>query len=53
MPAAWKKHRSALDEFVACYPALFDDSSRNRDYNAVGGTFGQRDSAIFVVNSLV
>jgi hypothetical protein len=43
LPAAWKKHRGALDEIVARYPALFDEGSRsrNRDYDAVGGTYVQ------------
>jgi hypothetical protein len=41
LPAAWKKHREALDEIVRRYPALFDDSSRKRDYDAVSGTYVQ------------
>jgi uroporphyrinogen decarboxylase len=39
LPAAWMKHRTALDEFVLRYPALFGPPVTNRDYDAVGGTY--------------
>lgn len=39
LPAAWMKHRGALDEFFTRYPALFGPAVANRDYDAVGGTY--------------
>jgi uroporphyrinogen decarboxylase len=39
LPAAWMKHRGALDEFVERYPDLFGPPDANRDYDAVGGTY--------------
>ncbi len=39
LPAAWMKYRGALDEIVARHPTLFDDGSRNHDYDEVGGTY--------------
>jgi hypothetical protein len=38
LPAAWMKHREALDEVVARYPELFGDREA-KDYDAVGGTY--------------
>jgi uroporphyrinogen decarboxylase len=40
LPAAWMKHREALDEVVARYPLLFGEHREgDRDYDAVGGTY--------------
>jgi len=40
LPAAWMKHRQALDEIVARHPALFDDRrGKDQDYDAVSGTY--------------
>jgi uroporphyrinogen decarboxylase len=40
LPAAWMKHRRALDEIVARHPALFGKQKvGERDYDAVGGTY--------------
>jgi hypothetical protein len=38
LPAAWMKHRQALDEVVARHPALLG-SRTDKDYDAVGGTY--------------
>jgi uroporphyrinogen decarboxylase len=38
LPAAWIKHREALDEIVARHPTLFGQH-KDRDYDAVGGTY--------------
>lgn len=38
LPAAWIKHREALDEVVARYPTLLG-SRETRDYDAVRGTY--------------
>jgi hypothetical protein len=46
LPAAWMKHREALDEVVARHPALFGSRhGRERDYDEVGGTYvaGEQD----------
>jgi len=40
LPAAWMKHREALDEIVVRHPILFGDHKEgDRDYDAVGGTY--------------
>ena len=39
LPAAWIKHREALDEIVARHPILFGDGNKERNYDAVGGTY--------------
>jgi len=40
LPAAWMKHRRALDEIVARHPVLFGARKvGERDYDAVGGTY--------------
>lgn len=40
LPAAWIKHREALDAIVARHPLLFDGKKPGeRDYDAVGGTY--------------
>jgi uroporphyrinogen decarboxylase len=39
LPAAWMKHREALETFVERYPALFGPVVAGRDYDAVGGTY--------------
>ena len=40
LPAAWMKHRQALDEIVFRHPILFGDHKEgDRDYDAVGGTY--------------
>lgn len=40
LPAAWMKHREALDELVAAHPLLFGDPKGRRDYDAVArGTY--------------
>jgi len=39
LPAAWIKHRAALDEIVARHPILFGPHRTDRDYDAVGGTY--------------
>ena len=40
LPAAWMKHREALDAVVARHPLLFDGQQPGeRDYDAVGGTY--------------
>jgi len=40
LPAAWMKHREALDEVVSRYPLLFGEHRQgDRDYDAVGGTY--------------
>lgn len=40
LPAAWMKHREALDAIVARHPAIFGEQpSGQRDYDAVGGTY--------------
>ena len=41
LPAAWMSYRQALDEVIARHPALFDASQKDRDYDAVGGTYVQ------------
>jgi hypothetical protein len=41
LPAAWRKYRQALDEIIDRHPAIFDASARNRDYDAVSGTYIQ------------
>lgn len=38
LPAAWMKHRQALDEITARHPSLFGDR-QERDYDAVSGTY--------------
>ena len=40
LPAAWMRHREALDEVVASHPSLFGAyKPGERDYDAVGGTY--------------
>ena len=40
LPAAWMRHREALDEVVARHPILFGaHAPGERDYDAVGGTY--------------
>lgn len=39
LPAAWMKHRAALDEVVHRHPLVFGKRSDQRDYDAVGGTY--------------
>jgi len=39
LPAAWMKHRDALDEVVHRHPLIFGSSSARRNYDAVGGTY--------------
>jgi hypothetical protein len=39
LPAAWIKHREALDEIVRRHPVLFGEQNADRDYDAVGGTY--------------
>jgi uroporphyrinogen decarboxylase len=39
MPAAWMKHREALDDILRRYPQLFNKQAGQRDYDAVGGTY--------------
>lgn len=40
LPAAWMKHREALDVIVARHPILFSGHKLgDRDYDAVGGTY--------------
>ena len=40
LPAAWIKHREAIDEIAARYPILFGSHREgDRDYDAVGGTY--------------
>jgi hypothetical protein len=42
LPAAWMRHRDALDEIVARHPILFGrQAAGERDYDAVGGTYVQ------------
>jgi len=36
LPAAWMKHREALDEIVRRYPSLFGEQTGQRDYDAIG-----------------
>jgi uroporphyrinogen decarboxylase len=40
LPAAWMKHREAMDEIVARHPFLFGEHRKgDRDYDEVGGTY--------------
>ena len=40
LPAAWMKHREAMDEIVARHPILFGPHREgDRDYDQVGGTY--------------
>lgn len=39
LPSAWIKHREALDAIVGRYPSIFGEQNRDRDYDAVGGTY--------------
>jgi hypothetical protein len=40
LPAAWMKHREAIDEIVARHPILFGAHKKgDRDYDEVGGTY--------------
>ncbi len=39
LPAAWMKHREALDEIIERHPVLFGPKDNQRDYDAVGGTY--------------
>ncbi len=40
LPAAWIKHREALDDIVTRHPILFGERHKgDRDYDAVGGTY--------------
>lgn len=40
LPAAWIKHREALEQIVARYPGIFGEiNPGERDYDAVGGTY--------------
>ena len=41
LPAAWMKYRDALDEVIDRHPGLFGERARERDYDAVGGTYVQ------------
>jgi uroporphyrinogen decarboxylase len=38
LPAAWMKHREALDEIVHRHPFLFGAQTGQRDYDAIGST---------------
>lgn len=35
LPAAWMKHREAMDEIVSAHPLLFGEKKGRRDYDAV------------------
>jgi len=39
LPAAWMKHREALDEIVHRHPLVFGEQSGERNYDAVGGKY--------------
>jgi uroporphyrinogen decarboxylase len=39
LPAAWRKHREALDDLVSEFPGLFGSNANPRDYDAVYGTY--------------
>ena len=39
LPAAWMKHREALDAIVRRWPVIFGQQNKDRDYDAVGGTY--------------
>ncbi|MBN1641187.1 MAG: hypothetical protein JXA09_08120 [Anaerolineae bacterium] len=39
LPAAWMRHREAMDAIVARHPTLFGERVADRDYDAVGGTY--------------
>jgi uroporphyrinogen decarboxylase len=40
LPAAWIRHRQAMDEIAARHPALFGNrQGKERDYDAVSGTY--------------
>ncbi len=39
LPAAWMKHREALEEIVRAHPLVFGAQGEPRDYDAVGGTY--------------
>ncbi|MCX7799501.1 MAG: hypothetical protein N2109_04080 [Fimbriimonadales bacterium] len=41
LPAAWIRHREALDDLVAEFPGLFGAGRGPRDYDAVYGTYAQ------------
>lgn len=41
LPSAWMKYRDELQEIVNRYPEIFGDPQRNRDFDAVGGTYVQ------------
>lgn len=36
LPAAWIKHREAMDEIVQRHPFLFGSQTQNRDYDEIG-----------------
>ena len=39
LPCAWMKHREALEEIVRRYPDVFGVQDKDKDYDAVGGTY--------------
>ncbi len=44
LPAAWMKHREAMDEVVSRHPFLFGEHRKgDRDYDEVGGTYVSGD----------
>ena len=50
LPAAWMKHREAMDEIVARHPILFGAREvGDRDYDAVGGTYVAGGACIWIV----
>ena len=43
LPAAWMKYRQELDDLVSAHPILFGETQRDRDCDAVGGTYAVGD----------
>ena len=43
LPSAWMKHREALDAIVGRWPTIFGQQGKDRDYDAVGGTYIEGD----------
>jgi len=43
LAAAWMKYREELDALVRQHPILFGEQPRDRDYDAVGGTYAAGD----------
>ncbi len=39
LPAAWMKHRQALNEITAKYPVFSEYDKSKKDYDSVGGTY--------------